>query len=190
MIASDRNSASDQDTSGLPRLVMRSSGGTRSAPAGNPFLPRELEETAAFEETPDSGDAAEPSRAPGGDVATRLIEGRLALWHHPQAVRSALRALHTEGLRFARTPAGAEWQRRLAGSDLARYGRFIWEAYGMNGALGAEVGLLPSAWLDALVAASKDPRLEEILADVVLYGVEDEFTTAGNGSPARDPRSD
>jgi hypothetical protein len=106
-------------------------------------------------------------------VATRLIEGRLALWHHPQAVRAALRALHAEGLRFARTPAGADWRRRLAGSDLARYGRMIWEIYGMNAALGEDGGLLPSAWLDALVIASKDPRLEELLADVVLYGVEE-----------------
>jgi hypothetical protein len=123
-------------------------------------------------------------------VATRLIEGRLALWHHPQAVRAALRALHAEGLRFALTPAGADWRRRLAGSDLARYGRMIWEIYGMNAALGEDGGLLPSAWLDALVIASKDPRLEELLADVVLYGVEDELSSRDDGSPARDPRSD
>ena len=162
--------ANDQDAK-LPRLVM---GGVAPAPG-----PRQ-------EDDPPPPDGA-PVAA--GDVVARLIAGRLTLWHHPHAVRAAVRAIHAEGVRFAGTTAGAEWLERLAGSDLARYGRFVWESYGMNAALGDEVGLLPSAWLDALVASSKDPRLEELLAAVVFHGVEDEPAPL-DGSPARDPRPD
>ena len=162
--------ASNRDTT-LPRLVM---GGAGRAPR-----PRQEDD-----QPPPDGATVAPE-----DVAGRLIAGRLVLWNHPQAVRAAVRALHAEGVRFAGTTAGAEWLERLAGSDLARYGRFVWESYGMNAALGEEVGLLPSAWLDALVATSRDPRLEEILAAVVLHGVEDELVPS-DGSPARDPRPD
>jgi hypothetical protein len=163
--------ANDQEASALPRLVI---GGAEQR-AGD-----------------DEGDRREESAEPNptsGTVAARLIAGRIALWEHPQAVRAAVRALHAEGVRFARTPAGAAWLERLAGSDLARHGRFVWESYGMNAALGDDVGLLPSAWLDALVATSKDPRLEELLAAVVFQGVEDERVPL-DGPPAPGPRTD
>jgi hypothetical protein len=163
--------ANDHDTRALPRLVL---GSAEQRPRDHEADRRE--------------ESAEPNPPPG-TVAARLIAGRTALWEHPQAVRAAVRALHAEGVRFARTAAGAAWLERLAGSDLARRGRFVWESYGMNAALGDDVGLLPSAWLDALVATSKDPRLEELLAAVVFQGVEDERAPL-DGPPAPGPRTD
>ena len=108
-----------------------------------------------------------------GELASRLFEGRLALWRHPRAVRSALNALIAEGRRFAHTDEVAKWKARLAGSDLVRRGRLLWEVYGFTADADGDEGLLPSAWLDAMVASTGHAETERLLMEVILRSVED-----------------
>ncbi|AUX28302.1 uncharacterized protein SOCE836_003720 [Sorangium cellulosum] len=82
---------------------------------------------------------------------------------HPVAAQAAFAALIAEGRRFAATPEGAEWAAALAGSDLVRRGRQVWDAVGMNMLEDDPDAILPSAYLEALLRAARSPDLEAAL---------------------------
>jgi hypothetical protein len=97
-----------------------------------------------------------------------LLEGQHVLLRYPQAARALVQAFVNEGRQFAGTPEGQAWQRQLAGSDLVRRSRFIWDAYSMDALLDEESEQIPSAWLDVIMAAVASPNLEMILANLVV----------------------
>jgi len=89
---------------------------------------------------------------------------RVNLLKHPVAALAAYRALSEEGRRFAQTPAGTEWRRRLAGSELIRRGRDVWEIATHNMLEEDTPRLLPSQYVDALCYAASLADLELQLA--------------------------
>jgi hypothetical protein len=107
------------------------------------------------------GDADDPS-----DL---LRELQLLLLRHPVAMQGLVRALVAEGRRFADTPAGARWQRRLMRSELVRRGRALWESSALGMIEERSATVLPSALLDAVLGAltAAEP---EALFDQLLGG--------------------
>lgn len=101
-------------------------------------------------------------------LARLLREGQHVLLRYPQAARALIQAFVAEGRQFAATPEGQAWQARLAQSDLVRRGRFIWDAYSVDALLDSDADMLPSAWLDVILAAVANPDLESILANLVV----------------------
>jgi len=101
-----------------------------------------------------------------------LLEGQHLLVRYPQAARALIQAFVAEGRRYTTTPEGAALQSRLSGSQLVRRGRFIWDAYSLDALLENEANLLPSAWLDVILAAVANPNLETILANLVVEEIQ------------------
>jgi hypothetical protein len=97
-----------------------------------------------------------------GDV---LREAQLALLRHPTVAQALLRAFLAEGRRFAETPAGRRWKRRLAGSDLVRRGQVAWERSSLGLLEEQSATVLPSMLLDAMVSALSTGELPPILGD-------------------------
>jgi hypothetical protein len=101
---------------------------------------------------------------PEDELAQLLTELRWLVLKHPIAARAAIRALRTEGQRFAATGDGAAWRRRLAGSELIRRGQLIWDV-GTSNALDHDDGrVLPSELIDAFARASARRDLETAIA--------------------------
>ena len=106
-------------------------------------------------------DASEPhiptlvlGRAPAratDDLSTILHEVATMVRRHPVAMQAVCRALVAEGRRFVETPEGRAWQARLAGSDLIRHGRMLWEASALDLLDDRGETRLPTAFVDALV---------------------------------------
>lgn len=90
-------------------------------------------------------------------AATRL------LLEHPAVMQATFAALVAEGRAFARSPEGERWERALAGSELVRHGRAIWESSALNLLEDSPGAVLPSAVIDAFVHAASSPDLQEKL---------------------------
>jgi hypothetical protein len=102
-------------------------------------------------------EASEPSvptlvlrRAPDA-LGTILRELALLVRRHPVAMQAACRALVAEGRRFVETPEGRAWHARLAGSELVRRGRILWEASALDLLDDRGNARLPTAFVDALI---------------------------------------
>ncbi|WP_437570958.1 hypothetical protein [Sorangium sp. So ce542] len=108
----------------------------------------------------EGGDGAGAS---AGAIPAILRRAQLLVLKHPVAAQAAFAALIAEGRRFAATPEGAEWAAALAGSDLVRRGRQVWDAVGMNMLEDDPDAILPSAYLEALLRAARSPDLETAL---------------------------
>lgn len=103
----------------------------------------------------------------------RQVERLLA--RDPAGARILVGALVAEGRRFAATPEGRRWQAALAGSQLVRQGRIIWQASGLD-RLTATVDhrtLLPSDWLRLAAAALTGPDLEDVLSRRMMEEADD-----------------
>ncbi|WP_437317531.1 hypothetical protein [Sorangium sp. So ce385] len=98
-----------------------------------------------------------------GAIPAILRRAQLLVLKHPVAAQAAFAALIAEGRRFAATPEGTEWAAALAGSDLVRRGRQVWDAVGMNMLEDDPDAILPSAYLEALLRAARSPDLEDAL---------------------------
>ena len=101
---------------------------------------------------------------PEAKLLDRLRGFQDLLLLHPVAAQAAFSGLVAEGRRYAETGEGAEWLQRLAGSDLARRGRVVWEVVTMKMLEEQSEDVLPSAYLDALIGASASGELEPLLA--------------------------
>lgn len=100
-------------------------------------------------------------REPDGDPVAVLRCLQHVLLRHPVAAQAAFAALVAEGRRFAGTPAGADWQRRLTGSALLRRLRAPWDAATLWMLEDGTPDVLPSAYVDALCSVAQSDVLEE-----------------------------
>jgi hypothetical protein len=110
----------------------------------------------------------------------RRLERLLA--RDPAGARIFIGALVAEGRRFAATPEGHRWREALAGSQLVRQGRIVWQACGLN-RLTATVDhqtLVLSDWLRLTAGALTSADLETVLARRLIEEAED---GVGNVSP-------
>lgn len=108
----------------------------------------------------------EAGAAPGAGAGAlpELLRGvQRALLEHPVAAQAAFTALIAEGRRFAATPEGADWMAALAGSDLVRQARQVWEAVSLNLLEDDPSTIVPSAYLEALLRAASSADLEGLL---------------------------
>jgi hypothetical protein len=115
------------------------------------------------------------------DLQEVLRELQFLLLKHPVAAQGAFAALVAEGRRFARTPAGKQWEARLRGSDLVRRGRVVWEVVTMKMLEEHAPTVLPTTYLDAMVKATSSAELEPLLARLFDMEWED-----GRTDPAPD----
>lgn len=108
-----------------------------------------------------------------GDESSELMEVLRAaqglLVRHPIAAQALFQAFVAEGRRFAQTPEGAAWQARLAGSELIRRGRVVWEVGTLNVLEESSETVMPSKILDAIAKAAATRELEPLLAR--LFGM-------------------
>lgn len=105
---------------------------------------------------------------------------------HPIAAQAAFSALVAEGRRYAQTPEGVGWARRLEGSELLRQGRRVWEAASLGMLEPNTDAALPSSYIDALLSAADHPDVEALLrrlqnADEAAAGAEEEQTDGRPG---------
>ncbi|MBI4516547.1 MAG: hypothetical protein HY699_12115 [Deltaproteobacteria bacterium] len=98
-------------------------------------------------------------------LATVLRAAALLMLKHPAAAQAAFRALVAEGRRFAQTPEGRRWQAQLAGSELIRRGRALWEGSMLNALEDSPEAVMPSAIIDAVVQAISRPDLDRALLE-------------------------
>ncbi len=105
--------------------------------------------------------AAEDS---GGDALLGVLRRlRGLLLQHPLAAQAAFSALVAEGRRFATTPEGAAWKSALAGSELVRDGRQLWDALALNLLEEDASTVVPSTYLEALFQAASSSELETLV---------------------------
>lgn len=117
---------------------------------------------------------------PEDELFDALGAAQTALVRHPIAAQALFSALVAEGRRYAATPDGAALRARLAGSDLIRRGRVLWEVGTLNVLEENPDGVLPSKVVDALVQAAATPDLERMLGR--LFDLE-----ADDDEPPRTP---
>jgi hypothetical protein len=114
----------------------------------------------------------EPARlvlAPAADPLLPLLErAALLLLKHPAAAQAAFSALVAEGRDFARTEEGRRWKSALAGSEIVRRGRALWEGSVLSLLEDREEAVLPTALLDAVVQAAGRRDLTTLLQSLRL----------------------
>lgn len=102
-----------------------------------------------------------PTAGDGDDAETVALLRALqrAILRHPAAAQAAVGALVAEGRRYAQTPEGQEWARRLEGSPLLHPLRIVWQIASLGALDTPDEGPLPSAYVDGLfmAAAADDP---------------------------------
>lgn len=108
------------------------------------------------------------------EIVELLRAGQVLLMKYPIAARAAIRALVAEGRRFAETPEGRAWKEDLADSDLVRRGRIVWEGCSLNLLEDHQPTQLPSALLEAVLAAAASSNLEAMLSELFLTETSDD----------------
>jgi hypothetical protein len=103
---------------------------------------------------------------PEDELARVIWQAQVLLLKHPVAARAAFRAVAAEGRRFAETEEGARWKARLAGSELIRRGRSVWEVATL-GMVDETTRVLPTQFVDMLSYAAGLADLEPVLARAV-----------------------
>lgn len=110
-----------------------------------------------------------------------LREAQLLVVKYPTAAQAAFRAFAAEGRRFATTPEGRRWKARLAGSELVRRGHMLWSGSALDMLEEGDDRILPSGFLDAVLAAVTRPDLPELL----LRMLGDDHDAAADHTSAR-----
>jgi hypothetical protein len=98
------------------------------------------------------------------ELSAVLREAQLLLIQHPVAAQALFRAFVTEGRAFAETAEGRRWREDLAGSELIRRGRVVWEVGTLNLLADDPDTVLPSKLLDAIVQTAGVEALEPLLS--------------------------
>ncbi len=101
---------------------------------------------------------------PDDGLVEVLREARYAVLRHPVACQAAFSALVAEGRRFAETPEGRAWRRRLAGSPLLRDLRVAWDMTTAELLQESPPTVLPTTFVDALLQFAAHPHAEALLA--------------------------
>ncbi|MDI1443537.1 hypothetical protein [Polyangium sp. 6x1] len=108
---------------------------------------------------------------PEDELSAILDELRAAMMAHPLAAEAFFRAFVAEGRRFALTPEGRRYRAELAGSELIRRGRILWDTCAMS--LGDGDAAAPFSVFDALVLATQVEALEPMLSRFFALGGDD-----------------
>lgn len=106
------------------------------------------------------------------DTAELLQALQHAVLRHPVAARAAFGALRAEGRAYARTPEGARWAEALRHSPVVAQARLAFDATTLRALEGEEPGVLPGAFVDALVQAGATDDIAGLLASVFAIGGE------------------
>ena len=101
---------------------------------------------------------------PDGDLLEVLREAQFLLLRQPVAAQAVFAAFVAEGRRFGQTAEGRDLARRLAGSDLIRKGRVVWEIASMKMLEEGAPAVLPSAYAEAFAQVTRQRPLEPLLA--------------------------
>ncbi len=104
------------------------------------------------------------------DTAATLRELQRAVLRHPIAARAAFGSLRAEGRAFAQTPEGARWAAALRHSPAVAQARLAFDATTLGALDDAGGGVLPGAFVDALVQAGASDDLTGLLAGVFALG--------------------
>ncbi len=107
---------------------------------------------------------------PEDELHRVLREAQGLLLRHPVAAQGLFTSLVAEGRQYAETPEGAALRDRLAGSELIRRGRVVWEVATMNVLEERPSSVVPSKVLDAFARSTAVHDLEPFLAR--LFGLE------------------
>jgi hypothetical protein len=83
------------------------------------------------------------------------------------AAQAAFSALVAEGRRFAKTPEGADWQKRLLSARETGSAQLLWEILSSRTFTERSEGALPSTLLDALSRAIRINSVEPLLARIL-----------------------
>lgn len=98
------------------------------------------------------------------ELLSILEEAQYLLLRHPVAAQGLFAAFVCEGRRYARTAEGRRWSERLAGSDLVRKGRVVWEVTTMKVLEEDSPNVFPSAYAEAFAEVTRRRPLEPLLA--------------------------
>ncbi len=101
---------------------------------------------------------------PEDELSSLLRDAQLLLLKYPVAAQAAFRAFVAEGRRFAETEEGKRWKGELAGSELIRRGRVVWEVGTLNILEEHAETAIPGKVVDAIVQATAERALEPLLA--------------------------
>jgi len=113
-------------------------------------------------------------REPEDDLLEVLDELQLWLVAHPVAARGIVRALVSEGRRFAETPGGRRWATLLQGSELVRRGRIVWDSSILSALDARDESPLPSAVIDTLLGSLASSDLRIVLERLASRGLRDD----------------
>ncbi len=114
----------------------------------------------------EANDSPETQRAQDeAQVGQAIEQAQRMLITHPIAAQAIFRAFVAEGRRHAQTPQGAALKAQIEDSELVRRGRVVWEGVTFNMLEEAQhaTTFLPSALLDALVAATAHVDVDQLL---------------------------
>lgn len=106
-------------------------------------------------------------RPPASEQSRILRSIQRIVLQHPVAAQAAFASLVQEGRQFARTPKGAEWQRRLEKSALLRRARTGFDAATLWMLEETSASEVPSAFIDTLMTAAKGRGLEPVIDDLL-----------------------
>lgn len=115
-------------------------------------------------------------REPDDELLRVLRSVQLLMLKHPVAAQGAFTALLEEGRRFAETPDGRRWKRRLERSDLLHRARLAWEVTTLWMLEQEPPHVLPSAYLDAVFMSASRKDLEPMLDRLFRETLPDEST--------------
>lgn len=104
------------------------------------------------------------------DTAETLRALQRVVLRHPVAARAAFAALRAEGRAFARTAEGARWSHALRHSPAVAQARVAFDATTLGALDGGADGVLPGAFVDALVQAGASDDLTGLLSRVFALG--------------------
>ncbi len=104
-----------------------------------------------------------------------LRQAQQLILRYPVSAQALFASVVAEGRAFAETPDGAALRDRLAGSELIRRGRVVWEVGTLNVLEEEPATALPSKLMDALAKAATVPDLEPMLTR--LFRLHDDEAT-------------
>lgn len=108
-------------------------------------------------------DAPEFDAGPEDGLMAVLRHAQRLILRYPIAAQALFSAAVEEGRDYAKTAEGAALRQRLAGSDLVRRGRVVWEVGTLNVLEEETTTVIPSKVMDALAKAATIPDLEPML---------------------------
>jgi hypothetical protein len=124
------------------------------------------------------------------ELADLLAQLQLIVVQYPIAAQALFRALVAEGKAFAKTPDGAEWAARLAGSAMVRRGRLAWDVLTLRAFDDDPEVTIPSVFLDALAKTAAMDALEPLLSRMFEESAAHDANQSARDATAEQRRAD